>query len=90
MVFNRRKTLFYISAYVIIAVIAILSMGINVKTYTYIDKRHTLLLELQDIKEVNRDLAYEVGQKTSLEHIELKARELGMVPPKSVTFLDHE
>ncbi len=69
--------------------IAVLSMAINVKTYTYINKRHTLLIELQKIQEKNRDLDFMLKNATTLEKIDaIVTTKLSMSPPSKLYFLE--
>lgn len=85
----KKQLSFYFSCYALIAVIAVLSMSINVKTYTYINKRHELLIELQKIQEKNRDLDFMIKNATTLEKVEeIITTKLSMTAPSKLYFLD--
>lgn len=85
----KKRISFYFFIYALTAIIAVLSMAINVKTYTYINKRHSLLIELQKLQEKNRDLEFTIENATTLEKIEaIVTTKLSMSAPSRVTFLE--
>jgi cell division protein FtsL len=85
----QKRLLFYAFIYSVIAFIAVGSMAINVKAYSYINKRHDLLIELQTLKDENRDLDYTVSHANTLEKIEtIVTTKLNMSAPKKIHFIN--
>lgn len=84
----QKRILFYTIIYGIISLIAVGTMTINMKTYTYIHKRHDLLLKLNELKDENRTLENTILRETSLDHVEsIVVNQLGMRAPKQLYYI---
>ncbi|NDC82239.1 hypothetical protein EB093_01045 [bacterium] len=84
----KARLTFYISAYTLIAIIAVLGLAINIQSIPINEAVQKLQIQIKNVRDENQLLKLHLLRATRVEVVDEKATsELGMSPPEKLMYI---